>query len=195
MLRNVAPTVEQGGLVYREQSKKYFGRSFGSRREKGLVENVHTDSMNDFEPIKSNESEARQVVKLANHQHLRKNSSRLAQATLAYRKSLREFNVCGNCLKPIRVKLVNQIAGQTEKVKTVRRCNVTVDTRCKLTGKRIKEVRQVVRKNWSVKGFREMYADIEAHYRVYNHPTKKNKCFYQLRSKTRVFNQKCDCGM
>lgn len=73
--------------------------------ERIVVENVTDNLLDEFLPVASNEAEARLVVKLAEHQRLRRRQERLAKASQDYRKSLRQFNLCGTCFFPITTKV------------------------------------------------------------------------------------------
>jgi hypothetical protein len=162
MLNNVTPTRQSSSILYTEPHKRRMTKDFDFVQPCGYVEDVEVDSLSEFERVSSNEAEARAFVALFNHQHLRKRTDRVITAELSYRESLRQFNLCGNCLNPLRVK------------------------------------RDAIKQGPSVDSLNDVtieYADIPEHYRVYQHPTNTRKCVYQLVSKTRIFNQRCGCGV
>lgn len=165
MLKGVEPERQSSPVLYHEPHKRRMTKNFDFVQPRGYVEDVEADSQDSFRPIVSNETECRTFCALANHQHLRKRKDKTLIASLDYRASLRQFNLCGNCFKPIRIK--------RDKINH----GVDVD---ELTATTVE------------------YADIPAHYEVRSKPTangKRTKYYYELVSKTRIFNQKCGCGI
>jgi hypothetical protein len=166
MLRGVRPERQSSSILVTQPHKRFMTKHNEFVQPRGFVEDVEIDSMDAFNGVvETNELECKKLVGLANHQHLRRDRRKIVQAELDYLTSLRQFNICGNCKKPIRVK--------TDAFKSGTDVN-------KLTPTTV------------------IYADIPSHYRVYQHKqidNKRIKSYYEKIEKTRIFNQKCGCGI
>lgn len=105
MIAGKDPICDSKPVVYSEPAKRRMVRHFDMSSPKGYVENVDDNLGQAHEPIPSlNETECRTVCALYNHKHLRRNQTPLMLADLAYRKSLADYGLCGNCEKPLNTK-------------------------------------------------------------------------------------------
>lgn len=106
------PVCDSKPVLYDEPHKRKATKDFDFVQPRGYVDNVDINALDAFRPVDVlNESEARRAVGLANHNHLRKNQMPMIEAELAYRASLRRFNICGNCMLPINVHRHNLMTG------------------------------------------------------------------------------------
>lgn len=105
MIKGKDPICDSKPVVYSEPAKRRMVRHFDMSSPKGYVESVDDNLLDASMPVPSlNETECRAVCALYNHKHLRRNQKPLIEADLAYRKSLANYNICGNCEKPLKTK-------------------------------------------------------------------------------------------
>ena len=114
MVEGRDPICDSKPVTYTEPAQRRMRKHFDMSEPKGIVENVDDNLLNPFIPVPAlNETECRTLCALNNHKHLRRNQSPLWAADFAYRKSLLEFGICGNCGKPVSNKHSSIRSGQS----------------------------------------------------------------------------------
>ena len=179
MYKSREPICDSKPVLYTEPHKRKMTNHFDMSTPRGMVENVNDDLVNALTPSPLlNETECRTVCALYNHRHLRRNQMSLIRANLAYRKSLGNFGLCGNCEKPINTKVSKINSGNSGQIEVVNRGyeQIKVSVPEGLTPKEVE------------------YADIPEHCVVVQDEKNPQKARFIRVSKTRVFNQKCMCG-
>jgi len=148
MINGRDPICDSKPVIYSEPHKRKMVRHFDMSTPRGMVENVDDNLVDALTPVPAlNETECRTVCALYNHKHLRRNQSPLIQADLAYRLSLGNFGLCGNCEKPINTKVSKINSGvELDKLtpKTVEYADIPAHYRVVKDEKNSKKVRYIL---------------------------------------------------